>query len=125
MRIPPRRISIAATPASASGDRSRTAEQGSGTLLCMGFNVPPYPNRTQELLAGLVDELRRLRAAVADDVDLQAAERAALECATRVSAYAARLLPTDAKATAATEPPPPEDAVEPLPDGINVPPHPH
>lgn len=92
----------------------------------MGLNVPPYPNRTQELLAGLVDELRRLRAAIADDVDLQAAERAALECAARVSAYAARLPPAaDTEATAATEPPPPDESVEPVAHRYNVPPHPH
>lgn len=122
----PRRISIAATPASARSDRSRAAEQGSGTLRDMGYNVPPHPHRTQELLAGLLDELRRLRAAVADDIDLQAAERAALECAARVSAYASRLpAPADAEATAATEPPPPDDDATLAAEGINVPPHPH
>lgn len=92
----------------------------------MGLNVPPYPNRTQELLAGLLDELRRLRTAVADDVDLQAAERAAQECAARISAYAARLPPpADGDATAATEPPPPDDSAELSAERINVPPHPH
>lgn len=92
----------------------------------MGYNVPPHPHRTQELLAGLVDELRRLRAAVADDIDLQAAERAALECAARISAYAARLPPAaEAEATATTEPPPPDEGADSSAQRYNVPPHPH
>ncbi|HSN99572.1 MAG TPA: hypothetical protein VLS89_14860 [Candidatus Nanopelagicales bacterium] len=73
------------------------------------------------MAASLLVEIRQLRAAVPDDADLQAAERAAQECAARLDAYAARLPPP--------EPAAPKDgdggAGEPSPEGYNVPPYPN
>lgn len=55
-----------------------------------GIIIPPYPGRTRELVTSLLAELRSLRAAAPSDPDLEAAERAAAECAARLDAVAAR-----------------------------------